>query len=111
MQHRTNTARVALLLVVAALVLQATPALGATDSKSRVGTQLTGAVARHTVAHRAGSSAAFSSAIGSDFAPGGAAAPMVQHLLERPLEAQLLAAGRLVPAPASSPAVVRPRRE
>jgi hypothetical protein len=111
MQHRTNTARVAFLLVVAALVLQASPALGVTEQKARAGTQLTGAVSRHAIAHRAGSSAAFSSAIGSDFAPGGAAAPMVQHLLERPLEVKLLAVGRLVPAPASSPAVVRPRRE
>lgn len=112
MQHRTNTARVAFLLVVAALVLQATPAYGATLPKARSGIHITGAASRHAMGSGAASSSSLSSALGVRFAPGGAAAPMVVHMLERPLEPMTsLAAGRLLPAPASSPAAIRPRRE
>lgn len=112
MQHRSTTARVALLLVVAALALQATPALASAAPKARAGHQLAGAVARHALERRAAASARISSALGSAFAPGGIAAPMVERLLERPAQAViLLAAGRPTVAPAVAPATIRPHRE
>lgn len=111
MQRRTTTARVALLLVVAALALQATPAIAASAPRSRAGHQLAGSAVRHALERRAATSARISQAIGSAFAPGGAAAPMVVRFLERPATFTRIVTGRPTAALAVAPATIRPRRE
>jgi len=113
MQHRTSTARVAFLFVVAALVLQAAPAFAmpAPGSRARAG-QLIAAASRYSLDRHSGRAMRLGAPSASDFAPGGHAAFLVERANERPAElvALTLASGTGF-TPANAPTAVRRLRE
>jgi hypothetical protein len=113
MQHRSSAARVALLFVVAALVMQAAPAwaMPAPGSRARAG-QLIAAASRHSLDRRSGCATRLGAPSASDFAPGGHAAFLVVRANERPVElVALTSAGGTDFTPASAPTAVRRLRE